>query len=519
MDQVISDSAFFTLMESRYQFVGVVRRWMFDNYTCFAENTEGSDNHTIELLGYSNIDTSTKTINDAIHGIIEIPPYCMLIIDTPEFQRLRDIKQLGPVCFVYPCAVHTRFDHSLGVCHMAGVLARRLKADKTSKMTEVDVRCVEIAGLCHDLGHGPLSHTYQEFIEEQGKDWKHEEQSVRILRHLIEANNLYGELRRFRIDDKEVHVIFQLIDVKNTEKEDLIPPHKFFLKQIVNNSINGIDVDKWDYVARDARLLGIPSAFEVERVLKFVKACYVKRNDEEKRKEICFRDKVASDLNHLFLTRRRLHYAAYHHRVTTSISIMYRHAFRLAYKHLKFQGKNEMFNLLDCWKDEEAFCKATDVITRDIMGSKSTNPGMEKAQRIIRRIYSRQLYQCIIEITHAKGKVRSDDPKEIRKYLVADDNAQPEDKQVWNKDRLFVEVSIFDYGMGSKNPFHEIPVYKKSQENEEAEPLTPQKIPADVPHELEDMTVRIYTSVTGADLTRARKYYEKNFKHLILTDR
>ncbi|XP_071502680.1 deoxynucleoside triphosphate triphosphohydrolase SAMHD1-like [Diadema antillarum] len=204
---------------------------------------------------------------------------------------------------------------------MAGVLARRLKADKTSKMTEVDVRCVEIAGLCHNLGHGPLSHTYQEFMTEQGKDWKHEEQSVRILRHLIEANNLYDKLRRFRIDDKEVHVICQLIDVKNTKKEELIPPHKFYLKQIVNNNINGVDVQKWDYVARDARMLGITSAFEVDRVLNFVKACTVTRN-EERRKEICFRDKVAGDLNHLFLTRRRLHYAAYHHRVATAISIM-----------------------------------------------------------------------------------------------------------------------------------------------------------------------------------------------------
>ncbi|XP_072182159.1 uncharacterized protein [Diadema setosum] len=109
------------------------------------------------------------------------------------------------------------------------------------------------------------------------------------------------------------------------------------------------------------------------------------------------------------------------------------------------------------------------------MASKSTNPGMEKAKRIIRRIYARHLYQCIIEITHAKGKVRSHDPMEIRKYLVAEKDAKPEDKQVWNKDHLFVAVSIFDYGMGSKNPFHEIPVYKKSQENKEAEPLTPQK--------------------------------------------
>ncbi|XP_071486352.1 uncharacterized protein [Diadema antillarum] len=83
-----------------------------------SENEEEETELTLQISPESKrkgyIDTSTKTINDAIHGIIEIPPYCMLIIDTPEFQRLRDIKQLGPACFVYPCAVHTRFDHSLG---------------------------------------------------------------------------------------------------------------------------------------------------------------------------------------------------------------------------------------------------------------------------------------------------------------------------------------------------------------------------------------------------------------------
>ncbi|WAR11710.1 SAMH1-like protein, partial [Mya arenaria] len=85
-------------------------------------------------------DTSQhKVVNDPIHGHIKLHPLCVAIIDTPEFQRLRSIKQLGNGYFVYPGASHNRFEHSLG---------------------NTDILCVEIAGLCHDLGHGPFSHLF-----------------------------------------------------------------------------------------------------------------------------------------------------------------------------------------------------------------------------------------------------------------------------------------------------------------------------------------------------------------------
>uniref|UniRef100_A0A3Q3GDI9 HD/PDEase domain-containing protein n=1 Tax=Labrus bergylta TaxID=56723 RepID=A0A3Q3GDI9_9LABR len=91
--------------------------------------------------------------NDPIHGSIELHPLLIKIIDTPQFQRLRFIKQLGGVYFVYPGASHNRFEHSIGVGYLAGKLAEALRSRQPElNITERDVLCVQIAGLCHDLG-------------------------------------------------------------------------------------------------------------------------------------------------------------------------------------------------------------------------------------------------------------------------------------------------------------------------------------------------------------------------------
>ena len=97
-----------------------------------------------------------KRIKDSIHGVLKIDEWMIKILDTPQFQRLRRVKQLGFADLVYPGANHTRFEHSLGVMHICRVLKDRLELD--------DV--VLVAALLHDIGHAPFSHGSARLVEE-----------------------------------------------------------------------------------------------------------------------------------------------------------------------------------------------------------------------------------------------------------------------------------------------------------------------------------------------------------------
>ena len=94
-----------------------------------------------------------KTINDAIHGQFRIDGVREELLKTPEMNKLSHIKQLGLAHLVFPGAHHTRFEHSLGVSHVAGMMSESLGLDSS----ETDA--VSVAALLHDVGHGPYSHT------------------------------------------------------------------------------------------------------------------------------------------------------------------------------------------------------------------------------------------------------------------------------------------------------------------------------------------------------------------------
>ena len=103
--------------------------------------------------------------NDPVHGNIPMDGLCLKIIDTKEFQRLRYLKQLGTCDYVYPGATHSRFSHSIGVAYLSEVVLKNLKANQTYlNITPIDILCVKVAGLCHDLGHGAYSHVWEVFM-------------------------------------------------------------------------------------------------------------------------------------------------------------------------------------------------------------------------------------------------------------------------------------------------------------------------------------------------------------------
>ncbi|MBM47950.1 MAG: metal-dependent phosphohydrolase [Euryarchaeota archaeon] len=103
-----------------------------------------------------------KVINDAIHGQFKLEGVTQDLLGTPELNKLSHIKQLGLAHLVFPGAHHTRFEHSLGASHVAGLMADSLDLDAQDKTT------VEVAAMLHDVGHGPYSHTLEHILMEQG---------------------------------------------------------------------------------------------------------------------------------------------------------------------------------------------------------------------------------------------------------------------------------------------------------------------------------------------------------------
>jgi len=163
-----------------------------------------------------------KHVRDPLYGYIDLNDAEQQIVDSPEMQRLRRIRQLGLSNLVYPSGTHTRFQHSLGVMHLAGKFAESLNLNDERRQE------LRIAGLMHDSGHGPFSHASEVVAEQKGLS--HEELSCRKVRKL-------GD--RIPVDTDRVEKII------HGELE-------------IGQAVAGeIDADRMDYLQRDAYFTGV----------------------------------------------------------------------------------------------------------------------------------------------------------------------------------------------------------------------------------------------------------------------
>ena len=250
--------------------------------------------------------TSSKEIFDPIHGFISVSPLLQLFIDTPEFQRLRDLKQLGATYFVYPSATHTRFEHSIGVSHLAGQLLENLnKTHPQLGITKNQIELVQLAGLLHDIGHGPFSHLYDDYIIDS-TDEDHEIRGINIFKNIIKTNPVINN----RLDSKSIKFVCDLIDPPKELQDN-------WIYQIVCNKVNHIDVDKIDYILRDSYHIGLPLQGEFSRLISMVKVC-----DYLDKKVLAWNKKLQYEIFLLFSSRYRLHKQVYTHHTVKSFEYL-----------------------------------------------------------------------------------------------------------------------------------------------------------------------------------------------------
>jgi HD superfamily phosphohydrolase len=242
----------------------------------------------------------TKLIFDPLYGYIELEDYLLNIIDTPEFQRLRDIKQLGCASYVFPSATHTRFEHSLGVSYLCGTFIKTIKENQPELgINDNDIRRIKIGGLIHDLGHSCYSHFFDHYflndIDHELKD--HENRSIFLLKYM----NTKYELG------------LSLEDLGEIEKIIFPKEGDGFKYSIVCNEKSGYDCDKLDYLNRDCHHLGLPYKYDYTRILKQIRIID---------NQICFPIKQMSNVYELFELRYKLHQQIYQHPVISSIEMM-----------------------------------------------------------------------------------------------------------------------------------------------------------------------------------------------------
>lgn len=219
-----------------------------------------------------------------VHGFISISDWEREIIAQPAFQRLRRIRQLAWTDQVYPGAMHSRFEHSLGVMHLATLLyeaiAQRsrdlLKSEMayTDEGLERDKTLVRLAALLHDLGHSPFSHAGEDlfpFRPNSQKRYVHEDYSAAIIRHelkdVVEGHKLNRSNFGFRVED-----ITSLLE--GTAEAG----HRLLWRQIISGQM---DADRMDYLLRDSLHAGVDyGRYDWRRILNTVEAMVVPEDQE-----------------------------------------------------------------------------------------------------------------------------------------------------------------------------------------------------------------------------------------------
>jgi HD superfamily phosphohydrolase len=233
-----------------------------------------------------------KQIYDNVHGYIGLTEEEIKVIDTPIFQRLRYIKQLGPTYLVYPGATHTRFAHSIGTMFMMDLF---LKNAVKAEVSDEDTEKLRLAALLHDIGHYPFSHTLEYTAVDKFGGKNHESFSAELIEKFL------GEsLENHRVDE-----ITRIISGKGKKEFGMLLS-------------SALDADKSDYMLRDSYNTGVPygkvGITSLLRIITFEKDKIIFEKDE-------------SPIENFLLGRYHLYKTVIHHKTAAGFNILLQRIF------------------------------------------------------------------------------------------------------------------------------------------------------------------------------------------------
>lgn len=241
-----------------------------------------------------------RVIRDAIHDYIHVDHLIIWrLINSKEMQRLRRIKQLGGTYQVFQSAEHSRFVHSLGVYQ---VVRRMLETEcLTNALSDYDKLCVMCAGLLHDIGHGPFSHSFEGVFEEN-----HEDMTVRMI-----------------LEESEVHDILVSLYKQLPQDVASIIQHTHPNRILIQMVSSQLDADRMDYLLRDSYMSGTTYGhFDMSRILRTMRI---------RDGKIVYKESGVQAIENYILARYHMYWQVYYHPTARS----YEHLLQSVFQRVK----------------------------------------------------------------------------------------------------------------------------------------------------------------------------------------
>ena len=313
-------------------------------------------------------------IIDPIHDFVRVYDNELKIIDTPIFQRLRRIRQLSGAHLIYPGAQHTRFEHSLGVMHIASMAGQAL-AEK-GVVSFDDIQNLRLAGLLHDIGHGPFSHLFEEIFEEKRKI-SHED----LGRDIILKTEI-GDIISKNGFDKKLVTKLAFGDSK---------------LQFMNEIISGaLSADMMDYLLRDGYFTGAEHAKIDHHRLTHSLDVYKNKLALDKSSLVNFET--------MMISRYQMFKAVYFHKTVRAGEVMLLEAMDLAEGELGLSSMNldEYLKLSD------------DVILAKLLNLPEHNSKLKASKKIATDYLNRNLFKSVFESTLTGKAITKKRMQELR---------------------------------------------------------------------------------------------------------
>jgi len=316
-------------------------------------------------------------IIDPIHDFVRVYDNELKIIDTPIFQRLRRIRQLSGAHLIYPGAQHTRFEHSLGVMHIAS-MAGQVLAEK-GVVSSDDIQNLRLASLLHDIGHGPFSHLFEEIFEEKRKI-SHED----LGRDIILKTEI-GDIISKNGFDKKLITKLAFGDSK---------------LQFMNEIISGVlSADMMDYLLRDGYFTGAEHAKIDHHRLTHSLDVYKNKLALDKSSLVNFET--------MMISRYQMFKAVYFHKTVRAGEVMLLEAMDLAEGELGLSSMNldEYLQLSD------------DVILAKLLNLPEHNSKLKASKKIATDYLNRNLFKSVFETTLTGKAITKKRMQELREEV------------------------------------------------------------------------------------------------------